>query len=176
MIGVFKVGSTERCLRHQHSTCGHQCGRLFGSRWQPNGWEFIWGWSLCHTAQEKCLVEEACSELHGVQSQRDSWDESGNLPLRNKRVHACMVVSICQACNLHICRCSHQADTTFSQDEELCDLKISQLDTPKLSGGGQARKLWLIAGLSMQMCSVLHHQVTKLYVKSWNEKETFWEV
>ena len=32
------------------------------------------------------------------------------------------------------------------------------------------RKLWLVPGLSMQMHSVLHRQVTKLYVKSCNER------
>ena len=75
---------------------------------------------------------------------RGAQDESGNLPPCSKRVHAFVVIPICQAGKLCICKRSHQADATFPQAEELCDLKIrgtcnelvDRLDTPKVSGGG----------------------------------------
>ena len=51
-------------------------------------------------------------------------NEFGNLQPWMKQVRACVVVQICLAGKLCICRCSHQADMTFSQAEELCDLKI----------------------------------------------------
>ena len=107
---------------------------------------------------------------------RGVQDESGNLPPWSKLVHTCVVIPICQACKLCICRHSHQADATFSWTEELCDFRggynesVSWLDTPKVSGSRQVWKLWLVAGLCMQMRGVLHRRVTKLYVKSWNER------
>ena len=41
-------------------------------------------------------------------------------------------------------------------------------DTLKVSGGGYVQKMWLVASSFMQMCGVLHRQITKLYIKSWN--------
>ena len=60
---------------------------------------------------------------------------------------------------------------------EKCNESVGQLDTPEVSGGRQAQKLWLVAGLSMQM-HVFFVQVSyKALCKEleW-EKETFQEV
>ena len=54
--------------------------------------------------------------------------------------------------------------------QNLCNESVSWLDTPKVSGGGQVWKLWLVAGLSMQISGVLYNRVTMLYVKSWNAR------
>ena len=45
---------------------------------------------------------------------RRAQDESGNLTPWSKRVHACVIIPICQACKLYIYGSSHQADMTFS--------------------------------------------------------------